>query len=65
MIEIKIVKGKEVKKFKPSPLAVKVRHLVHEEWDLQDLDWIIEAIKQHKMNVQQELLIRRSYENAK
>lgn len=64
MIVTKTVKGKEVKKFKPSPLAARIANIVQEEWDLNDLDFIIGSIKQHKMNVQQELL-RRSYENAK
>jgi len=61
MLETKIIKGKEVKKFKPSPLAIKVAHLARDEWDIQDLDWIIESVKLHKMNVQQEQLIRSSY----
>jgi hypothetical protein len=64
MLETKIIKGKEVKKFKPSPLAIKVAHLARDEWDTQDLDWIIESVKLHKMHVQHEYLMR-SYNNAK
>lgn len=64
MIVTKTVKGKEVKKYKPSPLAARVANIAQEEWDLDDLDHMIGMIRLHKMKVQQEYL-RRSYENAK